>query len=157
MGRIVVGVDGSASSRAALRFALEEAQLRGATLVAVSAWRLPLSEVPGPFLLELPPTPMPALDELQADLGSRVEATLDAALRDTAGAEPAVRIERVVVEDAAAHALIDAARGADMLVVGSRGHGGFPGLLLGSVSGQCVHHAPCPVVVVRAPHDPGRR
>ena len=62
-----------------------------------------------------------------------------------------VEIERRVVEGAPGAVLVEESRGADLLVVGSRGHGGFAGLLLGSVSQQCAHHAECPVVIVRAP------
>ena len=64
-----------------------------------------------------------------------------------------VEIDRAVVEGAAAPTLIEAAAGSDLLVLGSRGHGGFAGLLLGSVTQQCAHHAPCPLVIVRAHKD----
>lgn len=150
MGRIVVGVDGSAGSLAALRFALEEARLRGATLHAVLAWRLPLYEgVPGPFVVELPAGTAPPLEEARAALQREAERVLDEAVREGAGgAGPGVEIRREAVEAAPAEALLEAARGADLLVVGSRGHGGFAGLLLGSVGLRCARQAPCPVAIV---------
>jgi nucleotide-binding universal stress UspA family protein len=136
--RIVVGVDGSEHARRALRWALDEARLRHATVEAVHAWRwTPAGDLGG---LALPVT---ALEGVEA---AAARETLDDAL----AAEPAgdVPLERRLVSGAAAHALLDAAKGADLLVVGSRGHGGFTGLLLGSVSQQVSHHAPCPVVIV---------
>jgi nucleotide-binding universal stress UspA family protein len=72
---------------------------------------------------------------------------------EVAGPDPEVEVETVAVHGSAAHSLVEAAANADLLVVGSRGHGGFAGLLLGSVSQQCAHHAPCPVVIVRAQRD----
>lgn len=140
MAKIVVGVDGSAASNAALRWALEEARLRGARLEAVHAFASP--EVS---------TTSQALHLIETDFAAYRAAgaeIVDRALSD-AGAE-SVEIERSVVEGPPAAALLDAAKEADLLVVGSRGHGGFAGLLLGSVSEQCAHHAPCPVVIVRS-------
>jgi nucleotide-binding universal stress UspA family protein len=137
VGKIVVGVDGSAGSRAALRFALEEARLRRASVTAVFAWSIP-------FVADVPTGLLP---ELLADFRTDADQLLDeavAAVGDTGGIE----VERVVVDAPAGRALTEAARGADLLVVGSRGRGGFKGLLLGSVSAQCAHHAPCPVVIV---------
>lgn len=140
--RIVVGVDGSDGARRALEWAVAEARLRGARLVAVHTWEMPpLSMSAGPFD---PPT---ALDP---DLMQRVEAAarevldreLDAV--DVSGVEVDKRVEPRNPADA----LLDAGREADLLVVGTRGHGGFTGLLLGSVSQQVSHHAPCPVVIV---------
>jgi nucleotide-binding universal stress UspA family protein len=141
MGRIVVGVDGSEHSRRALRWALEEADLRGASLEAVAAWSYP-------YLAGADAVATVAVDprELQATTARALEEALEEC------ATPAQRdaVKRTVVEDRPARALLDAANGADLLVVGSRGRGGFAGLLLGSVSSQCVHHASCPVVVVPA-------
>lgn len=142
MGRIVVGVDGSRASQLALRWALGEARLRGATVEAVHVWRYPvLTYAPG-----ISAAPVFAHDDLEAE----ARAVLDEAV---AGAEgPAVEgaaIERLVLEGAASEALVRRAEGADLLVVGHRGRGGFAGLRLGSVAHQCSTHATCPVVIVR--------
>ena len=153
MSRIVVGVDGSAGAAAALAWALEEARLRQSALDAVHVWRLPLyAAVPEPWFVGMP--------ELPHELDARVEAATEAHARDVLdaavaeagreGAEAGIEVRKEVVRGQAAHVLLEAARDADLLVVGSRGHGGFAGLLLGSVSQQCVQHASCPVVVVRA-------
>jgi nucleotide-binding universal stress UspA family protein len=151
VGTVVVGVDGSAGSLEALRFALEEARLRRARLVALCAWMLPLTEVPGPFLLELPAAG-PTLEQVRPELERAAERRLDEALESVAG-HGDVEIERRVVEAAPAHALVEASEGAELLVVGSRGHGGFAGLRLGSVGQQCAHHARCPVVIVPTPRS----
>jgi nucleotide-binding universal stress UspA family protein len=142
MGVIVVGVDGSEGAKAALRFALEETRLREDTLRAVHAWHVDLS-VPGIEAAYQPPAT--ALEEHRRF----AEAALEAALSEVGVDAGGVEIERRVVEGRPAAALVEESRGADLLVVGSRGHGGFAGLLLGSVSQQVVHHADCPVVVVR--------
>jgi len=149
----VVGVDGSPGSLAALRFALAEARLRDATLVAVHAWAFPLFEAPEPFLLEFPGPQVDTLAQVTAALALQSEERLDRALQEVAPEAEGVEIERRVTEGSAAAVLIEASRDADLLVVGSRGHGGFTGLRLGSVSRQCVSHASCPVVVVPGPHD----
>ena len=149
-GTIVVGVDGSEGSRQALRWAAEEAQLRGAKLRVVHAWVVPLSiGLPEPSILGHPIIPETPLDEIRAVLVRKGQAVLDAALESI----EAVDVAAELVERLPAHALIGAAEGADLLVVGSRGLGGFKGLLLGSVSQQCVHHAPCPLVIVPLPHN----
>ena len=150
MARIVVGVDGSRGGQAALRFALEEARLRRATLHVVHAWRLPLYEgVPGAFVIEAPLEPNPPFDEVRQALEEAAERLVDRALQDVAGdGALGVEVRRDVVEAAPARALIELAEGADLLVVGSRGRDGFRGLHLGSISAQCAHHAPCPVVIV---------
>ncbi len=139
MGTIVVGVDGSESSQQALRFAIAEARLRQASVKTVLAWALPFS---GGATTGMLPAQL-------ADFQAEAEHSLDAAVVEAGGAED-VALEQVVVEGSAGRALIEAAEGAELLVVGSRGRGGFKGLLLGSVSQQCAHHAPCPVVIV--PH-----
>lgn len=90
------------------------------------------------------------------DLEGTAKHTLIAALAEVSGLEPDVLVRSIVTEGHAAGALLDAARGADLLVVGSRGHGGFTSALLGSVSMQCVLHAPCPVLVFRAEQKPLR-
>jgi nucleotide-binding universal stress UspA family protein len=143
-GLIVVGVDSSEGGKAALRFALDEARLRQATLRVVHTWHfggVGMSGIEG-F------TPVGAGD--LSDFRRAAEVELDAILHDVAPSPDGVTIERRVVEGAAATVLIDASRDADLLVVGSRGHGGFTGLLLGSVGQQCAHHAACPVVIVHA-------
>lgn len=148
MGRIVVGIDGSAGSREALRFALSEARRRRSSLVAVHAFRLPLVEAPGPFSLAVPIEPVPGLAEVQQALERAAVELLDTALDEAAGDAGGIEVERSVVEGDPAQALLEASQGAELLVVGARGHGGFAGLLLGSVADQLVRHAPCPVVVV---------
>lgn len=138
MGRIVVGVDGSDSSRAALRWAVDEAKLRDDTVEAVIAWHEPY--VGGPFAAPVTTDPKPIEESARAQLDRVVDRV------DASGlGQP---IERIVTAGGAARTLIDTAKGADLLVVGTRGHGGFVGLLLGSVSHHVVSHAPCPVVVV---------
>jgi nucleotide-binding universal stress UspA family protein len=141
VGRIVVGVDGSEESREALRWALEEAGLRSWSVRAVRAWSDPYLVLPG-FAQPEDFQPEALRDRARAELASTVA--------DVVGAERAVEIEEKIVEGPPARVLIDAAEDADLLVVGSRGLGGFTGLLLGSVSQHCVAHAPCPVLVVRA-------
>jgi nucleotide-binding universal stress UspA family protein len=154
-GRIVVGVDGSEASNQALSWALAEARLRGDTVVALHAWAAPYPA----------PTALPGAMLAPVEPGTAVEGGMAEALRKGAEdllaqavsrAGPAdVTIEQRLVEAPAASALIEEAKGAELLVVGSRGHGGFTGLLLGSVSQQVANHAPCPVVIVRAPENEG--
>ncbi|HET7488406.1 MAG TPA: universal stress protein [Acidimicrobiales bacterium] len=141
MGAIVAGVDGSEPSRRALRWALAEASMRGSEVLAVHVWRFhPLSyagAVAAPVL---------AAGDLEAAAHTLLDQEVDAAVAEAAG-RPAV--ERVVAEGAPAEQLVKLAAGADLLVVGHRGHGGFPSLLLGSVAQQCSTHASCPVVILR--------
>ena len=143
MGVIVVGVDQSEGARAALRFALEEARLRQARLRVVHAWQFGYIGAPG-FEGSLP-----AVGGDLAEFHEAAEAALDETLRGVVADADGVAIERRVDQGAAAPVLIEESRDADVLVVGSRGHGGFTGLLLGSVGQQVTHHAPCPVVIVR--------
>jgi nucleotide-binding universal stress UspA family protein len=141
MAGIVVGVDGSEGAGHALEWAAQEARLRGAALKIVLAWQLPAALYTaagwGAFK-----------EEVLADLGKVAENRLDEVCTAAAPALAGLTVTRSVVAGAAAEALIDRAAGADLLVVGTRGHGGFAGLLLGSVSQQCAHHSPCPVVIV---------
>jgi nucleotide-binding universal stress UspA family protein len=142
MAKIVVGVDGSEPSRHALRWAVEEARLRGAEVVAVHAYQvvvLPADVTPA-VTLELP--------SLVTEMRAAAEKIVEEAVRE-AGRDADVTVRGVVVEDTAAEALIEAGRDADLLVVGSRGHGELKALLLGSVSHRVVQQAPCPVVVHR--------
>lgn len=140
MGRIVVGVDGSDGSRRALRWAVREARLRAADLdVVYAAAELHPWVDPGLF----PPLPT-------EDLCAQGRAVLDEFLAgiDLAG----VHVERISTVGGGARVLLEAAIGADLLVVGSRGRGGFKALMLGSVAQQAVTHAACPVVVVVPEH-----
>ncbi len=141
MERIVVGVDGSPASQAALRWALDEAALRKAAVVAVSAWTYP-------YLGDLSYLANRGIDP--DELSAAAKARLTEAVAAAGPAPDGVTVEETVREGPAAGVLLEEADGATMLVVGSRGHGGFSGLLLGSVSQQCAHHAPCPIVIVRA-------
>jgi len=148
VGTIVVGVDGSPGSLEALRFAVAEARLRGVKLRVVHAWTVPLAvALPEPAVLAQPLIPEPEFEQVRAALLAQGDTLLDEALAGVDMPE----VERVLVEGTPAHALVQTAEGADLLVVGSRGRGGFRGLLLGSVSQQCAHHAPCPIVIVPAP------
>ena len=140
MSVIVAGVDGSEDSKEALRWALAEAALRGASVRAVHAWSMPIA-FGGPYM---PPQPYDG-----PELREQAQASLDVAVDEFAGDVPPVVVERVVEQGTPADVLVRAAADAELLVVGSRGHGGFAGLLLGSVGQQCAQHAPCAVVIVR--------
>lgn len=148
MGKVVVGVDASPGSLSALEWAVEEARLRRASLSIVHAWMLPLIEaLPEPWVVGSPSVG-PSTDEVRNHVEAAARDVLSASVDRARSTAPELEIAGELVEGRAAVALLDAARDADLLVVGSRGRGGFAGLLLGSVSGQCVHHARCPVVVV---------
>jgi nucleotide-binding universal stress UspA family protein len=152
MPRVVVGVDGSAGARNALELAVQEARLRGAVLHAVHAWRMPLAlALPEPTIAGFAPVRVKDLDRLAEQLGEEASRLLHDELQTALGDDSGLEVKREVVEANPAEALIDAARGADLLVVGSRGRGGFKGLLLGSVGQHVAHYAPCPVLIV--PHD----
>ncbi|MCX4750813.1 universal stress protein [Kitasatospora sp. NBC_01287] len=141
--RIVVGVDGSASAAQALRWAIEQARVTGADVVeAVMVWELPAGYA---FAGGMVPPPPAELDPER--LAAQV---LAEAVREVTGGEPAVPVRELVLPGPASVALLGQAKGAELLVVGSRGLGGFAGVLLGSVSRHVVEHAPCPAVVVRA-------
>jgi nucleotide-binding universal stress UspA family protein len=143
MGVIVVGVDHSAGAKSALRFALEEARLRQATLRVVHAWQFEYAGATG--FEALFPGPMADVEDFRQGAAAALDETLKEVVADTDG----VAIERRVEQGAPAAVLVEESRMADLLVVGSRGHGGFAQLLLGSVSQQCTQHAFCPVVIVR--------
>jgi nucleotide-binding universal stress UspA family protein len=153
-GRIVVGIDGSQASKDALSWAVAEARLRGDTVVAIHAWTppYPAASVAYPTAAAFPGAPVAPVDD---DLADAMRKGAEELLAEAASqAEPGdVPIEQRLVGGPAASALIEAAKDAELLVVGSRGHGGFTGLLLGSVSQQVANHAPCPVVIVRAPEN----
>lgn len=148
MGVIVVGIDHSDGAKAALRFALEEAELRHVTLRVVRAWQ------PGYIGAPVIEGSYPVLGANLSDLHHAAEEALEATLAEVVSDAIGVEIERRVVEGAPGGVLVEESRGADLLVVGSRGHGGFAGLLLGSVSQQCAHHAACPVVIVHCKQEP---
>jgi nucleotide-binding universal stress UspA family protein len=141
MARIVVGIDGSDHSKKALRWALDEARLRSASLQVVYAWMLPVYATGYGF------APGDLLDPTVISDGAAEQ--LDKAITEVVGDATDVKVEGKTVEGMAAQVLVEEAGGADLLVVGSRGHGGFAGLLLGSVSQQCAQHASCPVVIIR--------
>lgn len=148
---MIVGFDGSAGSHEALRWALAEARLRKAPLRVLHAWVYLHALVPA--LVGYPYVTRGSLEPLTADdatAGRQVaETVLERAIAEL-GELGDVEVQRVIMEGSAAQVLIDAASEHDLLVVGSRGHGGFAGLLLGSVSQKCAQHAGCPVVIVRA-------
>jgi nucleotide-binding universal stress UspA family protein len=137
-GTIVVGVDGSESSKDALRWAARQAELTGAGLHVVSSWHIPAVAYNAM-------TPMPT----GLDFAGATREAMDDAITEVLGPERSVKVVRYVVEGPPALELLKAAQGAELLVVGSRGHGAFAGMLLGSVSEHCVSHATCPVLVVR--------
>ncbi len=140
-GRIVVGVDGSEASRDALAWAGHQAELTGAALEVMMTWHVPIAA----FGAQIP---MPSDYDFIADS----QRELAAVVHQVLGEQPAIGVSMVVVEGHPAVKLIESSVGAELLVVGSRGHGAFSGMLLGSVSEHCVAHASCPVVVVR--HSP---
>jgi nucleotide-binding universal stress UspA family protein len=141
--RVVVGIDGSAESRAALRFALEEAASRGTGLRVVSAL-LPPPYWPEAYGLSAPPT----INERKADLRDIARRMVDEVIAERPRLA-AVPVELHEVEGRPAGVLVEQSRGADMLVIGHRGRGGVASAVLGSVGLQCVLHAQCPVTVVR--------
>lgn len=158
MGYLVVGVDGSKPSKPALRYALELAEDRKLTLRAVMVYEPPTD---GPYLGSLATAPDAAtLERMSADehrwrehthgvARERTQEHLDRLLHEAGADRSSAAVECLVVADERpARALLRLAERADGLVVGSRGRGGFSGLLLGSVSQQVVQHAPCPVTVV---------
>jgi nucleotide-binding universal stress UspA family protein len=138
MAEIVVGVDGSEGARRALEFAASEARRKQAHLRIVSAWHVPTMAYAGGVA--------PPIDPEGFREGA--EKVAQEAAAKAAEAAGDVEVETIVEEGQPADVLLEAARDAELLVVGSRGLGGFRGLLLGSVSQQCAHHASCPVVIV---------
>ncbi|MFC0598171.1 universal stress protein [Streptomyces palmae] len=141
VSRIVVGVDGSEPSKAALRWAVDQAKLTGGVVDAIMAWDFPTAW----FGLAPPMVTDPA------DYQKQARDALDQVIEETLGpgrGRP-VELRPVPAQGHPAAVLLDAAEGAHLLVVGNRGHGGFGEALLGSVGQHCVQHAPCPVVVVR--------
>ena len=133
--KIVVGIDGSASSIHALRWAVRQAQATGSAVEAVMAWQYPVGLVPAGG----------------QDFEAESRQALDDAIEGAFSRSPLVQVNQVVEEGEPALALVGRSRDAALLVVGSRGHGAFVGMLIGSVSQYCVTHAHCPVVVLRGP------
>jgi nucleotide-binding universal stress UspA family protein len=136
--RILVGVDGSASSVDALRRGAEIAQAFGAPLEAVITWQLPNTPDASTLLSNWSPE-------------KDAEQALAHAVEKAFGATPPDGLTTTVLQGSAAGTLIDESKNASMLVLGSRGHGGFVGMLLGSVSSSCAAHAHCPVLIEHAP------
>lgn len=139
-GGVVVGDDGSPAAEAALRYALDEARRRNTALYVVRAWRIPTA-----LGMTAPVGYVPAIPELEAATRDDLQGRVDDILRDSGDVE--VHVQPVYASPA--HALISASETADVVIVGSRGLGGFRSLLLGSVADQCTRHCVCPVVVVR--------
>lgn len=142
---IVVGIDGSDNSQHALLWAIDRAKRTGGRIRAVHSWHVPYAAL-GPGPLGAPSIPGDTL-------GEYADGLLSAALATVEDERGEVAIEQVVLEGPAARSLIQEGENADLLVVGSRGSGGFTGLLIGSATDQVVKHAPCPVVVVPAPDE----
>lgn len=138
-----MGVDGSEGSQRALSWAAEEARRWSVPLRVVLAWDAPVRVVGGVGWV-IPEDE--ELAEYERLAGERLEAILD----EHADALAGLDVRRVAVHGPPATVLLREAESARLLVVGTRGHGGFVGLLLGSVSAQCAHHAPCPLVIVPA-------
>jgi nucleotide-binding universal stress UspA family protein len=142
--RAVVGTDGSANSNAALEWALRETALRGGgEVVALMTWTYPPSAAAG-FSFG---GGLPAADAMSAATTEALEEVLA-----TVTAPDGVTLTPKVREGAASTALIEEGAHSDLIVVGKRGHGGFLGLVLGSVADQVAGHAPCPVVIVPGDH-----
>ena len=139
--RIVVGVDGSEPSKAALQWAARISAVTGNAIDAVIAWQPP----PTYGWAYLDPTWRP---------DQWAEKTLTEVVDEVFGFERPPGLRLIVERGNPAKVLLDHSKGADLLVVGSRGHGGFVGLLLGSVSANCAEHAQCPVLVMHEPHPP---
>jgi nucleotide-binding universal stress UspA family protein len=137
--RILVGVDGSPHSIAALRWALRHAESLSGEVIALFCWQMPFYGMPGGF----------DRDELEARAKTLLRQTIDAAVP-----QPRVPLLIVVAQGDATEALIEASKDANLLAVGTRGLTQFAGLMLGSVSQGCSAHANCPVVLVKKSDDP---
>jgi len=137
-GRIVVGIDGSPSSLDALAWAARQADLTASTLEIVMTWEWPSSY--GWAM------PVPTDFDPEED----VRKALDVAVEGVRAEHPSIAIDPRIVSGHPAPILVEASKGADLLVVGSRGHGEFVGMLIGSVSEYCATNAHCPVLVHRA-------
>ena len=136
---IVVGVDGSEGSARALWFAADEARVRNCRLRIVTSWQIPIPVYAGGLIAPTVPA---------AEVERTTREAVGAQAADVMDEHPDVEGEIVVRQGSPAAILVEESSDAEMLVVGSRGLGGFGGLLLGSVSQQCAHHAVCPVLIV---------
>jgi nucleotide-binding universal stress UspA family protein len=151
MGRIVVGTDGSRSACSAVAWAAREAALRGVELHVIHAWTPGLAAYPSPWY-----TPSDVGVEASFEASQTIAARIcETAREQAATAAPGVDVRCEAIEGGSTQVLLEQSANADLLVVGARGHGGFIGLVLGSVSDQCARHAHIPVVVVPAP--PGEK
>lgn len=145
-GPVLLGTDGCAESEPAVGFAFEEAAFRGAPLLALHAWRHPLSAEAGDTL--------PLVYDVD-DIAAEEERVVSEALAGWCERYPEVEVRQDLVRGRTAHALLQASERCQLAVVGARGRGGFAGLLLGSVSQALVHHAACPVAIVRHHRETG--
>jgi nucleotide-binding universal stress UspA family protein len=142
-GQVVVGVEDSVECLDAVGFAFAHASAHGLAVTAVHGWWVD-------------PAVMAFAEGAEwAEIGEEEQVVVDAILAPWVARYPDVKVSRAVARDVPSHALVEAGNGAELLVVGSRGRGGFTGLLLGSVSRQVLQHARCPVAVVRAGQLPG--
>jgi len=139
----VVGIDGSDASKGALRWAVEDARARGAEVVALHAYEVVVA------VTDAVPTAPVDLFGLTAETHDEAQRFVTKVVDEVAGTSVSVDVAPIAVEDSPAKALLDAARDADLLVVGSHGHG-LSGLFLGSISLECAQHAACPVVIFRS-------
>ncbi len=147
---IVAGVDGSEDSKHALRWAAQQAELTHAPLQVVTAWHYP---VDFGTAWQIPATYGRSHDFSHADFSADAKKTLDGAIEEVLGKDPRVPVTPQLVSGHPAQVLIEASAHAGLLVLGASGHGGFVGMLLGSVTQHCVSHSACPVVVVRHPAE----
>jgi nucleotide-binding universal stress UspA family protein len=145
---IVVGIDGSEDSKHALRWAAQQAELTNAPLHVITAWQYP---VDFGTAWQIPATYGRSHDFSHVDFSEDAKKTLDGVIEEVLGKDPRVTVAPQLVRGHPAQVLIEASRQAGLLAVGASGHGGFVGMLLGSVTQHCVGHSACPVVVIRRP------
>lgn len=146
-GPVLLAVDGSPAGQTAVAFAFAEASMRGADLVALHTWSTWTDRADSG-----PGSPLNLVDDLDR-LREEEERVMDEALSGRRGKHPDVTVHRRLVRARTRPALIEASGNAQLMVVGARGHGGFTGLLLGSVGQAVLHHAHCPVTVVRSDQE----
>ena len=139
--RVIVGVDGSEASLEALRWAVTYAEGVGGVVQAIRTWHYPWAMQTAP-------------EQTDASIVKQIQGELDDAVAKSGISSSTVKVERIVKEGHASLVLVNESANADLLVVGSKGHGAFAGMLLGSVSQHCAHGAHCPVVIVR--HEEGK-